>query len=467
MANKIALSTLNASTIDILNTIRANASAAYRDSVPQITKTTDIPTVGDVLYGYPALANEFIGTLVNRIAAVRVKSAVFYNRFSGLKKGFLEFGETIEEVFVNIAKAREFSTEKAAAREFKRTLPDVKVALHAVNWRVQYPITIERQELKHAFLSVDGVSDLIARIVNSVYTAAEYDEYLLMKYLIIKSVTSGKMYPVEIDTTNNDNAAIAFRGFSNSIEFMSSAYNAAGVTTATPREDQIIIMDAKYNAEYDVTVLASAFNMDKANFMGNLYLVDDFTTFDNARFSEITENTSMLEEVTAEELALMANVRAVMVDREWFQIYDDLNEFSEKYVASGLYWNYFYNIWKVVSSSPFSNAIVFVDSAADTELPVTLTAEITDKSIAEFATTFSVNVEADGATLKPHTARFIQTEDATGKAIGVHEYGGYLLPATASAGTNIEVMANGVTYSASEALTPSSNVGDTFTLSQS
>ena len=140
MAKRIAVSTLNASTIDILNTIRANASAEYQGSVPVVTKATDIPKVGEVLYGYPALANQFLSALVNRIALVRVKSAVFNNAYSQLKKGYLEFGETVEEVFVNICKAREFSAEKAESRELKRSLPDVRTAFHTMNYRVQYPL---------------------------------------------------------------------------------------------------------------------------------------------------------------------------------------------------------------------------------------------------------------------------------------------------------------------------------------
>ena len=79
MPRRISVTTLNASTIDILNTIRANASLEYQNQVPAITKESDIPRVGEVLYGYPALANQFINTLVNRIAATRVKSAVFNN----------------------------------------------------------------------------------------------------------------------------------------------------------------------------------------------------------------------------------------------------------------------------------------------------------------------------------------------------------------------------------------------------
>jgi hypothetical protein len=193
MARRIALTQLNASTLDILNVIRQNASAEYQQYVPKVEKELDIPKVGEVLYGYPALANQFINALVNRIALVRVNSATFNNAYAELKKGYLEFGETVEEVFVAITKARPFSAEKAEQRELKRSLPDVRSAFHIMNWRVQYPVTIQDEDLRMAFTSANGVQDLIAKIVDTVYTSAEYDEYLLFKYLMIKAIAHGKM----------------------------------------------------------------------------------------------------------------------------------------------------------------------------------------------------------------------------------------------------------------------------------
>ena len=168
MPNKIAVTTLQASTMDILNVIRANASADYQKNVPAVSKLQEVTQVGEVLYGYPALANEFINALINRIAIVRVKSLTFNNMFAPLKKGYLELGETIEEVFVEIAKAREFNVEKAESRELKRSLPDVRTAFHAMNYRVQYPVTVQDEDLKQAFLTMDGVQNLIAKIVDSV-----------------------------------------------------------------------------------------------------------------------------------------------------------------------------------------------------------------------------------------------------------------------------------------------------------
>ena len=70
----------------MLNVIRENASALYRDKVPEITNIKDLPKVGDVLVGYPALCNEFVSALINRIALVKVKSATFNNMFADLKK---------------------------------------------------------------------------------------------------------------------------------------------------------------------------------------------------------------------------------------------------------------------------------------------------------------------------------------------------------------------------------------------
>ena len=466
MPKRIAVTSLNARTIDILNTIRANASSEYQSLVPEITSENDIPRVGEVLYGYPAMANQFINALVNRIAAVRVKSATFNNAYAELKKGYLEFGETVEEVFVNIAKAREFSAEKAEARELKRTLPDVKSAFHTMNWRVQYPVTIQDEDLRMAFLTVNGVQDLIAKIVDSVYTAAEYDEYLLFKYLIIKAISHGKMYPVPFDASDIKNAAVAFRGISNQITFMSNKYNASGVTTTTAKADQYIFMDSTFNAQYDVNVLAGAFNMDKADFIGKLKLIDDFTTFDNERFSDIVAGSDMIETVTPEELALMTDVKAVLVDKEWFQVYDNTNKFTEKYVSSGMYWNYFYNVWKTVSSSPFSNAIVFVKNTANTALPATLTAEIVGIEDNEASKIYTFVVDSDNTTIVPTDAQFVQTEDCVRVGIAVHPYGAFIVPATGVETFKPVAKLHGATYTGTDVTVATATVGGTITLTK-
>lgn len=468
MARRIANSTLNASTVDILNVIRQNASYDYQQNVPEVATVNDIPKVGEIIYGTPAFANQFINALVNRIAIVRVQSATFNNPYSILKKGYIEYGETVEDIFVSIAKAVDFNVEKAAKREFQRTIPDVRSAFHVMNWRVMYPVTIQDEDLRQAFLSIEGVQNLIAKIVDAVYTAAEYDEFLLFKYLLIKAISHGKMHSTSIGTgADLSEAAVQFRGTSNLLPFMSSEYNETGVKTNTPKASQVIFMDAMFNAQFDVNVLASAFNMDKADFMGRLFLIDNWTDFDNERFDIIRANSDGIEEVTADELALLANVKAVILDDNWFQVYDNNNKFTEKYVASGLYWNYFYHTWKTVSNSPFANAVVFVTSAADVALPATVTVHVDAKDESDVATVFTISADFEEAGLSPQNVNFVQTEALTTAGIAVQKYGGLIIPAS-QVGTDITLVAeiNGTTYTAATTINGSTDVDATVTLNK-
>lgn len=467
MPRKIAETTLNASTVDILNVIRQNLSAQYQDSVPAVATAHDIPQVGKILYGHPALANEFVNALVDRIAAVVVESATFNNPYRILKKGVLEYGSSIEDVFVDIVKALRFDEEKAPAREFKRTIPNVHSIFHVINWKVLYPVTIEKEQLSRAFLSEQGVLDLIARITETVYTAAEYDEFLLTKYMIIKAVNRGGFKPVGIDvstpSTADNNAAIAFRGYSNLMEFMSSDYNEAGVLTATPRDRQVIIMPSLYNAQFDVNVLAASFHLDRATFLSRLLLIDDLTKFDNDRFSEIAADSDGLEAVTSAELSTMASVKALLIDENWFQIYDNLNEFTETPVKSGLYWNYFYHQWKTISYSPFANGIVFMDATALPSNPVSLT--VTVAGVDTDADSFVATLDVSGFSGAYENYKFVQTAAMAEDLIAVQPYGAIIIPkAAASTEFVLTLDLDGVQYVSSAIDQSDLTVGATISI---
>ena len=265
------------------------------------------------------------------------------------------------------------------------------------------------------------------------------------------------------------NAAKAFRGMSNKLPFMSTAYNANGVPTTTPKDRQYIFMDADFNAQFDVDVLASAFNMGKAEFMGKLKLVDSWTTFDNERFAAIRAESDGLEEVTAEELALMADVKAIIVDSEWFQIYDNLTQFTEKFVASGLYWNYFYHTWKTLSTSPFSNAVVFVTNSASISAPTTITLTVDSVERNGNMCIFTV-VPADSASIAQSSLEFLQTANDTTNGIAVHKYGAFIAPVDETDDSDfdetVEISAKlgTTTYAVSGGLSAVPDVGDTLTL---
>lgn len=365
MPVKPKIRTLTTSAADILNVIRNNASVDYRNYVPKAdaNDVESVRTIGAIIMDYPALQNEFLNALVNRIGRVMLTSKMYSNPIAFFKKGVLEYGESIEEIFVNIAKVQEFNPEIAEQEVFKRVVPDVRAAFHIMNYQKFYKATVTQEQLKQAFLSWDGVTDLIARIVDSMYTGANYDEFLVMKYLLARHILDGRVYPVTVPTVTAENAKAIIttvKGVSNKLTFMNSDYNPAAVRTFTEKTDQYMIVNSVFDATMDVNVLASAFNMDKAEFLGHRVLIDGFGDLDIARLGEIFAGDPTYHEPSQGELTALNAIPAVIVDKDWFMVFDMLTQFTEQYNGQGLYWNYFYHVWKTFSVSPFANSVLFV-----------------------------------------------------------------------------------------------------------
>lgn len=365
MPVKPKIRTLTTSAADILNVIRNNASVDYRNYVPKAdaNDVESVRTIGAIIMDYPALQNEFLNALVNRIGRVMLTSKMYSNPIAFFKKGVLEYGESIEEIFVNIAKVQEFNPEIAEQEVFKRVVPDVRAAFHIMNYQKFYKATVTQEQLKQAFLSWDGVTDLIARIVDSMYTGANYDEFLVMKYLLARHILDGRVYPVTVPTVTAENAkaiVTTVKGVSNKLTFMNSEYNPAAVRTFTEKSDQYMIVNSVFDATMDVNVLASAFNMDKAEFLGHRVLIDGFGDLDIARLGEIFAGDPTYHEPSQDELTALNAIPAVIVDKDWFMVFDMLTQFTEQYNGQGLYWNYFYHVWKTFSVSPFANSVLFV-----------------------------------------------------------------------------------------------------------
>ena len=356
--------TLTNSSVDILNTIRDNATQNYQNYVPYATPDAEsIRKIGTIIMDMPQLQNEFISALVNRIGRVLVTSKLYDNPWAMFKKGLLEFGETIEEIFVNIAKPFQFDPVVAESEVFKREIPDVRSAFHIMNYQKFYKVTISNDQLRQAFLSWQGITDLIARIVDSMYTGANYDEFQTMKYMLARHILDGRMYPVTVQTVSEANMksiVSAIKGVSNNFEFLSGNYNVAGVKTFTRKENQYMLVNSSFDATMDVEVLAAAFNMSKAEFMGHRVLVDSFGSLDTARLAELFADDPTYEEIGSSDLEALDAIPAVIVDRDWFMVFDNFINFTEQYNGQGLYWNYWYHVWKTFSVSPFANNALFV-----------------------------------------------------------------------------------------------------------
>lgn len=334
----------DATTSAVINAIAPSLS----ERIPTAT-AENLSDIGQYILNNKSLANQFLNVLVNRIARVIITSRLYENPLAAFKRGTEKYGDIIEEIFVNIANAHEYNPQIAENEVYKRVIPDVGAVFHRTNSQLFYKATIQEESLEKAFTSEQGMRTLIAGIVDSLYSGANYDEFVAMKNIFAES--ADEMFYIKTDAPSVDNIhniVTNIKSASNLMEFMSNQYNAAGVMNYTPKSRQVLLIRADIDAIMDVNVLAAAFNMDKAEFMGRKVLVDNFGA----------ENP---------------DVYAVLCDDEFLMVVNTLDKFTEQYNAQGLYWNYFWHVWRVFSRSPFSNCIAFTSGTIVAATAVSIT----------------------------------------------------------------------------------------------
>lgn len=429
-----------ATSVDILNGLRNELGGEYAERVPLAEPNMEsVRAIGQIITTYEPLKNAFIDALVNRIGMVIITSRLYQNPWNRFKKGMLTLGETVEEIFVSMAKGTWFRPDRTEETFFKRDIPDVKAVFHTMNFQVHYDIDVSNDQLRQAFLSWQGITDLIAKIIESVYTGANYDEFLIMKYMICRAILNGYFYPITIPNPTADNSksiVTTIKSISNQLEFMSTNYNPMGVSTYTDKRYQILIMSAAFDAVVDVEVLASAFNLDYVQFMGNRVLVDDFTNLDNDRLTELFKycpDPTRYVPLTQDEINLVKTVPAILVDVNWFMIFENYRNMTQQYFGNSLYWKYWYHIWQTYSFSPFANALAFTSTTASvtsvTITPATATiakgasalfsADVTGTGLLDKKVTWSVTGGASANTQISSDGKLTVGSDETATSLTV------------------------------------------------
>ena len=327
----------------LLNTIRSNASAEYQERVPEATQT-NLADIGAALMEDVNLANEFTSALMNKVAFTFVHNKIFTNPLSVLKKGTKPLADSVEEVFVNYAKAESFDPE--GAELLSRKLPDVKAIYHTMNRKDKYKVTISTEMLAKAFRSYGDLRNLYNNIINSLYNGDNYDEFILFKDLLTKAITKNQVVTVEVadPCTSKENATDfikAIKTVSGGMTFPSKEYNGyllaqkkdtKPVITFSDVADQLIIIDNATDVAIDVDVLANAFNLSKQEFLARKIKIDAFPD---------------------------PSIRAMIIDKDFTQIYDDLYQLRRFENGEGLYENYILHHWQTISASCLVNAVGF------------------------------------------------------------------------------------------------------------
>lgn len=317
--------------VSVLNNIRANASSEYQSRIPEATQQ-NIISVGNALETYDLLYNEFFPALFNKIGKTMIESKLFKNKLARFKSGTIFTQQDVEEMFIEMSKAEGKYDNKGQNPLGRRTGPNVKVVYHRQNRQDYYAITIGDLDVVRVFRSEASLDTFITGLFNSVYSGAEYDEYLAMKNLLATYkgyVDYGVSAITDAETAKDFVKTV--RKASTDMTFASTALNKAKVMTWTPVEKQVLFINKDVLAEVDVEVLAKAFNMGKTDIQVEIVVMDDFGS--------------------------MTDTYGLLVDESFFRVWDTLSKMEPQRNAQGLFTNYFYHIHQILSLSPFKNAI--------------------------------------------------------------------------------------------------------------
>ena len=344
--------------IDNVTFVKALTTAASQEFKDRIGATTqaNIKKIGETVTTYPTLKNEFINVLTNQVSKQLFFNKVWENPYKMFNRGQLPYGKSIESIFIDIVKGKDRSRQtnggNLASDLLTRQTPNVKVQYHTENFQQQYQTTLSDEELKGAFRSENGLSEMTARILQSPITGAEFDQFLMIKHALANlkcaEVKIGKAAYTGLTAKEKANLiTTSVKAYVKKLKFLSNNYNAQGVMTFSKPSDLYLFVPADISAFLDVEQLANAFNITKVELPTRVLDIDNF--------QKVNEGADKAANPYVED----TDALFYLVDKDAIQLYETLNESESFRNPQAKYTNIWFDRWGIIASCNFANAIKF------------------------------------------------------------------------------------------------------------
>jgi len=347
---------MNEGLVTSLNALRemsVSGSSIYHQYIPVIDENTSISTIAEPILTVPAVANDFMSMLVNRIVYTQFETKLYNNPLRILEGDRIPLGYAGQEIYTNPAKGRKYNVNDFAGL-LQKYEADTKVQYMTLNSDLQYPVTVTRHDLKKAFTSWADLDRFIDQLSNSLYNGAYINQFRYTKNLIGSAYQYGGVKVQTVSAISDEATAKAFvkaaRNLFLGFQVPTTDYNAWAqvggygdpITTWSNPEDIVIILRNDVRTDIDVDVLASAFNMDKATLMGNILTVDNFNIIDDEGVVRFNGQ----------------NILGLIADKSFFRIKEQDMYLDEFYNANNRTWQYYLNVTRMYQYSLFANAVV-------------------------------------------------------------------------------------------------------------
>ena len=347
----------SAGLVTALNKMRemsVDSGDIFHQYFPIVDSNTNIGEWGSPMFGsnYQAVQESFFG-LLKQIAYVATVTRVFDNPLAQLEGENMPLGWAGEETYVNPVQGRQFDVNDFAGI-LQKYEADVKVQYLTVNMDLQYPVTLTRDKIRTAFNSWRDLEEFINGIVNALYNGAYIGMFNYTKALVAAAYKENKAQYIKVSAVTNEATGKALikklREMYTLFQLPSASYNSwakvggAGrpVTTWCAPEDIMLLIRADVMAAIDVDVLAAAFNMDKADFIGRVITVDNFDVYAD----------------DGEKIYDGSDILGMICDKAWFKIKQQDMALDMWFNPNNRSWQYYLNVVKMYNYSLFANGVV-------------------------------------------------------------------------------------------------------------
>lgn len=336
---------LHASNAEILNTVREYAPDEYQKRIPAVTQG-NVKDAIDALNGYTPDWNIFYNVLLNRIGLSILRSRSFTNPLGSLKRSSMRWGTQIQEMQVNLLRAKNYQKDAINVFGLEDREPDIHVKYHTMNRQDKYELQVPMAEpLRGAFTEDTNLAGLLNSIVSQPKNSDENDEFLLMMQLLKHYNDFQGFYNIQVDDIKNaaDPAEAgrklvkAVRAMDTKLKYYSTDYSYEGRNAglATLTDNSMLVIDADTDASLTVDMLAYMFNEENGKLIADRII----------RVPKLP----------------VAGAQAMLVDQDFFLCADNLGPMTLNGPMNPLNMTQLYVLhhWETLSYSLFANAIMF------------------------------------------------------------------------------------------------------------
>ena len=424
-----------------------NVTPELRDNIDLPVQGQSIKPIGQIIVDNERYRNAFINT-VNLIGLTIIKRNGWDNPWTFTVRGTLNFGQQIRELILDLCNVYDYNEDLKKPDKFlENEVPNVLNYIHSVNFQKYYKTTTSDAQLAMAFNQEGDLMRFIEESVGMLFESWNYDRFIVDKYMLCRRILDGTMTSIQIPnfSTNTERQNVSFiKNISNKMTFRSPNYNPAGIRRASSFDEQILIVNTEFEANFSTEVLATSYFRDEADLRQRLVLIDSFSDHDTARLTELLKTQYVT--FTEDELTKLKTIPCVNITSEWFMDYyyaldNNANtKLTEFYNPQTLRNNHFLHVWAVFSTSPFENGVVFT---SDTPAVNSVTVNPATASVMQ-GQSLQLNAVVD---TEGFANKAVTWEVTTGSNLGVtvSKNGLVQVPATATVGSgNVVVTAKSV-----------------------